>query len=246
MFAQQKELTHLSVLVTRPPPQGEILCSYISALKGHSIYLPTIEIIPCNISLVLADYDWGIFVSPQAVYQSVKKLISLPAQIAAIGEGTANALREVHLPVHAYPQKEWNSEGLLALSEFQNLAGQKIAIIKGEGGREILFEKLIERQAEVDCLSVYQRVLPKIESAKYTDLLRRNCINVVICTSNEGLQNLKILLQEAWAYLQNLPVIVISKRMQIKANELGFKKIIVAKNASHKAILKTLAKGIKI
>ena len=55
-------------------------------------------------------------------------------KIAAIGEGSGHALKAAALPLDLYPQGEWNSEGLLALPEFENVNAQKIAIFCGKGG----------------------------------------------------------------------------------------------------------------
>lgn len=242
----QKSLNGMRVLVTRPAPKGQILCGQLRAHGGRPIYFPTIEIFPPNdLPLFekqiseLQQYDWIIFTSPQAVYQ-IKSLPSEPTKIAAIGAGTALALREAKLPVHLYPQEEFNSEALLDFSELQNVKDKKIAIIKGEGGRELLSETLTARGAMVTEINSYRRALPVVNVDEYLDLLRRNAVDVIICTSNDGLQNLKILLEASWSNLQKIPMLVISERMQTRATELGFEKILLAKNPSFEAILEVL------
>lgn len=235
-----KKLAGLSVLVTRPKPNGELLCQLIEEQGGKTFYLPTIEIISQKIPLSLHSYDWTIFTSPQAVYHSMGNILSPPARIAAIGQGTRDLLQTSGFKVDVYPKKNWNSEGLLALEEFQYLSKKKIAIVKGERGRELLFEKLTERGAKVTFFNVYKRILPSIDCVNYIDLLHQKAIDVVICTSNEGLENLKTLLHPAWDNLKNLTIVVISERMKLKAIELGFNKILLAKNASHQALLKAL------
>lgn len=243
-------LAGLHVLVTRPKPQGEILCEKIRAAGGEATYFPTIDIIPVRDAFFGVDafspanYDWLIFISPQAVYQSVPFMKALPANlsIAAVGAGTAKALKEAHLPVHVCPSAEWSSEGLLKAPELQQLAGKKIAIMKGDGGRELLSHELAERGALVTSIITYRRALPSTAVDKIVDLLHSQSLDVVICTSNEGMQNLKKLLAAAWADLAKVPILVISERMQARALELGFENILLAKNASHEAILETLAK----
>lgn len=236
------------MLVTRPKPKGEILCEKIRAQGGEAIYFPTIEIAPPNDTpdlerklAELQQYDWAIFVSPQAVYRA--PILPANLKIAAIGEGTAQALREKGFTIVACPQDAWNSEALLKLPEFQDVAHKKIAILKGENGRELLIKEFSARGAQVTPVDVYQRVLPKVNVDPYLDLLRNKTIDVIICTSNDGLQNLKILLNAAWSNLQNVPVLVISERMLTQAKDLGFKKIIKAQNPSYEAILDALAKG---
>ena len=154
-----------------------------------------------------------------------------------MGAGTANVLRDAKLPIDVYPQDEWNSEGLLDLPEFQNIQGKKIAIIKGEGGREYLADELVNRGADVTPIIAYRRALPVCNVDKYLEMLHREAIDVIICTSAEGLQNLKILLNAAWSNLQKISILVISPAMQVRAKELGFEKIVLAKNASHDAVL---------
>lgn len=250
MFTQS--LKNLCILVTRPQPQGDILCKAIRACGGKAVYMPSIEIAPPSDILAsqqqlseLNQYDWVIFISPQAVYQSAKIMAPLRSnvKIAAIGASTAQALQEAGLQVHVYPKEEWNSEGLLALPEFQAISNKKIALIQGEGGRKVLFDALIERGAHVVPIFVYQRQLPSINTDEYLDLLYRNTVDVVICTSIEGMQNVTLLLHQGWSYLQNIPLLVISERMQRQAEVLGFVHILVAKNPSQDAILEALAKG---
>lgn len=240
----QKELTNQRILVTRPKPQGDILCQKIREHGGEAIYFPTIEIKPVHHNLQqLNKCDWAIFVSPQAVYQ----IHALPPtlKVAAVGAGTAQALHDAHLPVHAYPHDEWSSEALLNLPELQNVSDKNIAIIKGVGGRDLLEKELSARGAHLIPIIVYERQLPTIKTDPYLDLLRSNAIDVIISTSNDGLQNLKLLLNPAWPQLQNTTLLVISERMQLYAKELGFHHLLLAKNASHDVILEALVKRKK-
>ncbi|MDR3478117.1 MAG: uroporphyrinogen-III C-methyltransferase [Gammaproteobacteria bacterium] len=244
----------LKVLVTRPKPAGKKLCEAIEAAGGRSIYFPTLNIVPCTETVDfqqsiarLDQYDWLIFISPQAVYTSVPALLKkwpvLPShlKVAAIGEGTANALRETNIPVTAFPKEHWNSEGLLALPEFQMVADQKIALVRGEEGRDYLAKTLSHRGAIVTHLIAYQRELPKVGVTDVIDVVVSGGIDMIVCTSGEGLSNLKKLLASAFSSLRKIPVIVISERMVTLAQEIGFEKIFLAKNASQDAIMDTLS-----
>jgi uncharacterized protein HemX/uroporphyrinogen-III synthase len=243
----------LKVLVTRPNPAGRKLCDAINAAGGKSIYFSTLEIVPQTNTLgfqqaiaELDHCDWLIFVSPQAVYTSasllLKKWTVWPAQlkVAAIGEGTANALREANIPVTVFPATQWNSEGLLALSEFQQITDQKIALFRGEEGRDYLAKTLTERGALLTQVVAYRRELPKVGVVETANLVISKGIESIVCTSGEGLSNLKKLLSSTWSVLQTIPVVVISERMVTLAQEMGFEKIFLAKNASQNAIMETL------
>ena len=67
----------------------------------------------------------------------------------------------------------------------------------------------------------------------------------MIVTSVTGLENLETLIDKQYhAYLHTIPLVIMSQRILLYAETLGFKNIILAKNASHGAILKVL-KGLK-
>ncbi len=246
----KNNLAGLSVLVTRPKPQGEILCEHIRAAGGEPVYLPAIDIVPpknitaCKEQLAQANqYAWLIFVSPQSVYHSIPFLpASVTAKIAAMGAGTAQALTVATLPVTVYPQTVWSSEGLLALPEFQQVAGQQIAVICGEGGRETLTETLTARGALVMQIAVYQRKLPEYSNIdRYIGLLHAKKIDVIVCASAETLHNLITLIGKTnQALLQSVLLVVVSERLVAVAEELHFKKVFLADNASHEAIIAAL------
>lgn len=238
---------NLNLLVTRPLPFAMPLCDAIVAQGGEATLFPTIEFASMPqmppIDDKIATFDWLIFVSPYAVsaYQHLHGSPPPPScQCAAIGEGTAKALQTVGITVSASPQEGvWNSESLLALPQFQDVARKKIGIIKGEGGREYLEKILHERGAVITPIILYRRVLPNVNVLPYIDLLKNGKVDAIICTSFEGVSNLKKLFGNAgaFAYMQKIPLIVVSERIKILAHDLGFQTIWVARNASTEAIL---------
>jgi uroporphyrinogen-III synthase len=245
------KLRPLRILVTRPRPQGEQLYKKLQEIGAKPIYFPLIDIVPpddttlLQKSISLLDhFNWLIFISPQAVIQSMAMIqsswITFPehVKIAAIGQGTAATLQAAGLPVISQPVNDWCTEGLLELPEFQHLMHQKIAIVCGAGGRTLLADKLRERGAEVSLLVAYQRQLPKIERNKYIHLFSVDSLDIIVITSQESLQNLLLLVgEEHWLYLFSITLVVISERIAAYAKEKGFQKIVIAKNASHEQIL---------
>lgn len=240
----------LKVLVTRPKPQGEELCEKIREQGGHAFFFPVMDILPPENRenfkqdiARLAEYDIVLFVSLHAVLQSQDLIHALwpvfPSriQVMAIGKKTADALNFLHLPMHYYPADNWNSEALLATPALLDVRGKKIAIIRGETGRPILADVLSERGAHVDNMIAYRRVISKVDVQPYKNLIDAYEIDIIICTSNEILQNLTSLLG-----VQRVPLMVISERMLCFAKKLGFKKLYLAKNASHDAIISELVK----
>ncbi|TAK72023.1 MAG: uroporphyrinogen-III synthase [Gammaproteobacteria bacterium] len=232
-------MTSLHILVTRPSPAGEALCKLIEARGDHALHLPTIAFVQQTI-LPLGAQDWIIFTSPQAVYSSPLRLPP-HAKFAAVGAGTAAALKAAGYLTTVYPTTNQSSEGLLALPEFQTLPGQKIAIIRGAGGREQLEKILTARGAHVTSVIAYQRILPTIDISSYLPLLKKKQINVIITTSGEGAQNLKRLFQDqGWPEIRQIPLIVVSDRIKLIAEALGFQTVWVARHAGHQAIFEVL------
>lgn len=250
------DLQDLHILVTRPEPQGQELCRQIIARGGQAINFPVIAFSPppdlCAFTsgiAALGDQDWLIFISPQSVHASAAEITRvwprLPdrVKIVATGAGTAKALRDAGLKVTACPHADWSSEGILAMPEFQSVGGQKIAVLRGQGGRELIDQALAARGARIMTIIAYERVLPRTDVSPVLALLRENRIDVTVCTSFEGARNLKTLLGEAgWPFIRKIPLIVMSERIKSLAQDLGFQTIWVTRNASQAAILERCRK----
>ncbi|EKD55153.1 MAG: hypothetical protein ACD_60C00025G0050 [uncultured bacterium] len=251
---EKSSLQNLLVLVTRPMPEGEKLCAALRVEGAHPTYLPTIEIVPLlnekNLIKCMNDldqYTLFIFTSPQAVFQSValiKKagpIFPKTLQVAAIGLGTAKALQSAGFISVIYPE-EWSSEGFLALPLFQNLTGQRIAIFRGEGGRDLLAKQCEARGALVTPIVVYRRALPRVDDIEhYRELLQTQKIDIIVCTSGDGLRYLVHLMGADYLpLLQHTPLLVISERLIKLAKELQFDTVFLAANASHLAVIEAL------
>lgn len=248
----------MRILVTRPQPQNGALCAYINARGGIAIALPTICFTPPkDIEAVktslkkINDQDWLIFMSPQAVkaalqfFHNYGVILEDYVKIAAIGEGTAFALAE-QVPATSAGQSFkiaavpsiWNSEGLLSLPDFELVMGQQIMLIRGEGGRDYLEKILKSRGANVLNCIVYQRTLPILPLEPYKKLIKNQQIHRIVSASFESIHNLKRLFDDDdWQYLKTVPLIVVSDRIKMLAQQLGFQTIWVAANAHHEAIV---------
>lgn len=243
------------MLVTRPRDQAEPLCRLIEAAGGKAIRFPAVEISPlyddhtCIAATAqLAESDIVIFISANAVRFGVKMLKSaMPypqRQVAAIGRATANALRQSEVLVDILPDKCFTSEALLAMPQMQDVAGKKVVIFKGEGGRELLTGTLSDRGACVSTLDVYRRLIPTV-NIKHDDVLQawsHGGIDAVIVTSQEIMANLFTLLgEEGRDYLQHTPMVVISERLrQASLQYQVLAPVVVAEEASDDAILAAL------
>ena len=88
---------------------------------------------------------------------------SWPARLRAFapGPGTAAALAAAGIHDVTIPATTFDSEGLLALPALSQVAGKRIAIFRGEGGRDLLGDTLRARGALVDYVDCYRRAAPR-------------------------------------------------------------------------------------
>lgn len=247
-------LQGMTIVITRPSPHGERWCEKIREQGGHALHFPTVFIKPVDDFgdarkkiAALNEWDWIFFTSPQAVYHSVEIIreywphFPRHVKVAAVGESTAHVLQQEGLPVDAYPLTDWHSEGVLNLSEFQDVVNKKIGLIKGEGGRTLLNDTLNLRQAKVIPVVVYERKCPII-SSREIGLLKHHNIDIIVATSGEILQNFIALTKGM--HWETVPLVVISERMVAIAKELRFQHVLLAKNASLPAIMSILEETI--
>jgi uroporphyrinogen-III synthase len=121
----------------------------------------------------------------------------------------------------------------------ENVSGQRILIVRGEGGRETLKDTLIARGAQVDYLNVYRRVctqLPPVQQLKA--LLEQAEQIIVTLTSVDILEHWRTLLADQAAYFVQLPYVASSSRIAIAAKGQGMRgDCIVAPAAGNDALL---------
>lgn len=229
------------VLVTRPAGQAGALCRMIEDAGGEAIRLPLLEIQPiaadgramCRLT-GLKDWDWLVFVSANAVrcafeWLGPQWLDGSRAKIAAIGRATAQALAERGVAVDLEPKQQFNSEALLALPEWAEVAGQRFLIVRGEGGRELLAETLRARGGIVGHAEVYRRVLPATDARGLLARWRAGGVGAATVTSGEALDNLfRLLADSAGELMSKTPVVVIGERLAARARGLGCARVVAA------------------
>jgi uroporphyrinogen-III synthase len=231
-----RSLHGLRVLNTRPQEQAQPLSANIQAAQGIAIELPTLEIQTTTDWLSqlpdLNGVQQAIFISANAVKHCFIQLqqaqIHWPStiKVIAIGNGSATLLKQFGVQVHATPLIP-DSEHLLVLPCLQQPQKQKILLFKGEGGRPLIEESLLQQGAELIALNVYQRVLPKINDQFIKSIWRDDLVDIILLTSEQSMRHLFQLFPEgAHHWLRNKTCLVISERLAQSASSLGIKHII--------------------
>ena len=103
--------------------------------------------------------DIVLFTSPNAVRSAAALQDLSPRRrqvVLAVGSGTRNALRR--LGIDAQAPARMDSEGLLAMAALDDVAGRRIGLVTGAGGRNLLAPALRRRGAEVTRADTYCRV----------------------------------------------------------------------------------------
>ena len=219
------------ILITRPARQAGGFAQKVAALGGRPIIFPAIVILPpsdpakvARAHVMLADYDYAIFVSANAVEYGVPDPRSWPAQLIAFapGPGTADALAAVGIAAIRIPTTTFDSEGLLDLPELAAASGKRIVIFRGEGGREHLGDALRALGAQVEQVACYRRAKPESGGAGLNEVFREGQVDAVTITSSEGLDNLWALCDDAArAAWRRGPTFVPHPRIALRAREIG-------------------------
>jgi uroporphyrinogen-III synthase len=257
LSTEAASLQGLRVLVTRPAAQQQALLEAIAAAGGQAISLPLIAIEPIEDNKQQAllrqqiqeldNYRLLIFISSNAARYGGELIDSYWPQfpqgvsVLAVGPATAEEVSR-HLDCEvACSRTGMDSEALLALPLLQDVAGARIAIFRGQGGRELLAQTLRERGARVDYIEVYRREAVSYAADAAVNLITAEDVNVLTVTSGESLKMLRQMLGNN-SRLLLLPLIVPSERIAELALQQGFSQVHNANGANKEALLHCLQK----
>lgn len=227
------------IVITRPAGQVETLAEMIRADAGTPIVFPVIEIrdvadVKPLAELVdrLDDFDIAVFISANAVAKAMNLVQSRRAwpahvRVATIGKGSEKALRRFGFAEIVAPTGRFDSEALLELAPLAEVAGKRIVIFRGDGGRELLGDTLAARGAAVEYAECYRRVRPEADVAPLLKLWARGELDAITVTSSEGLHNLYDMvgkLGQQW--LRRTPIFAPHARIVASARALGLERVV--------------------
>ena len=248
-----KPLTGISIAITRPIDQAKKLAALITEAGGTPVPFPLIEITPLQdfsqfetVIQTIADYDWAIFISSNAVQNAMPRLVKqgIPKNLkfAAIGPVTASELHSFGVNDVLIPKNRFDSESLLSLPEMSNVAGKKILIVRGIGGRDVLAETLKARGALVTYAECYQRINPQTNCDLLASLYKEKNLHGIVVTSSEAMCHL-LYLAGSSDWLRNVILFVNHSRIAELPLQLGLK-VLVADAPGDEAMLKILIKNL--
>jgi uroporphyrinogen-III synthase len=232
------------ILITRPREQAGALAALVQAQGGQAIVFPVIEIVelpPPQVLEGLVEFDLAVFVSPTAVEKGLRLVPQWPAQVAvaAVGPGTRKALAARGIREVIAPRSGADSEALLCLPELRDVAGRRVLVFRGEGGREVIAAELTERGARVEYAECYRRVRPSADPQPVIEAWRRGEVHAVTAFSGEAVENLWALLDGA--PLGETPWFVPHARIAETARCRGAREVLVAGPAEEELAARLVA-----
>jgi len=226
--------------VTRPRAQAARLARLIEQAGGRALLFPAIEIedVPAPAALSrLHQFDLAIFVSPTAVAKAMPQIAAWPerVRVAAVGAGTRRALEKFGVTQIITPKSGADSEALLATRELGDVAGKRIAILRGDGGRALLGDTFVERGAKVEYLTCYRRLVPKPPARPW----KAGDLAALTVSSSQGLENLFAVLDPEM--LRSTPLFVPHARIAERARALAVREVVLAGHSDDEMLERLVA-----
>ena len=198
-----------TVVITRAAAQADEFVSELEQYGAHVIVCPTIEIRELESYERLDEaiehlygYDWLIFTSVNGVDHFFRRIETTghnpheidELKVCAIGEATADKLRDLHVHVDVIPE-EFKAEGVFAsLSRFVGsenaLHGLNILIPRASVARDYLPKALEEAGARVDVVPAYRTSLPENADRGRIAAMLSGGADCIAFTSSSTVRNL--------------------------------------------------------
>jgi uroporphyrinogen-III synthase len=194
---ERRPLFGRTVLVTRARAQSSSLVARLRELGASTVEIPAIRIDdPADGGRALRDAvadlaanDWVVVTSPNGARRLLAECRDArafgSAGLAAIGPGTADALRAGNVEADLVPER-FVAEGLLEVFPDPPVGGGRVLIARAAEARDVLPEGLRERGWDVEVVEAYRTVqgTPSPE-----DLAAAADADVVTFTSSSTVRN---------------------------------------------------------
>lgn len=245
----------VKILTTRPEAMAERLVLPLQAAGYQVSNVPLLAIEPLVLApqqrqwlIDLDQFSRVVVISPSAADVLLEALEDYwpqwPVGLSwyTVGKGTKVRLQQAGIEA-CCPEQGDRSEDLLLHQDLQHLAGEKVVLAKGVGGRDLLYNTLTARGAKVSILPLYKRVKPKLGPAQLALLLAGDHQVLVVTSGESLLQYLSFIQakltdpQEVKQQLNRCWLLVPSYRIEQQARQLGFSLVINTKGAGAEAIL---------
>jgi uroporphyrinogen III methyltransferase / synthase len=198
-----------TIVVTRAQSQADEFVTALEQYGASVIVCPTIEVRELESYERLDEaidhlygYDWLIFTSVNGVEYFFRRLKVREREISdldelkvcAIGEATADRLRDLYIHVDVIPE-EFKAEGVFAALEryvggAEGLKGLNVLIPRASVARDYLPNALHEAGARIDIVPVYRTCLPENLDRGRVAAMLSGSADCIAFTSSSTVRNL--------------------------------------------------------
>jgi uroporphyrinogen III methyltransferase/synthase len=254
-----KPLAGKRIVITRAPEQSAGLTAALQNLGAEVLLMPTVEFAPPQDFTVLdaaiahlADFDWILFTSQNAVRFFAKRLAQLSAhaivakqveqpRVAAVGPATAEAAAKEGFRVD-YVAKNHTGEAL-ARELAGELKGKRVLLPRSDRADDRVSSALREAGAEVTDAIAYRTGAPKSLDPDTLQRLRDAEVDAIVFASPSAFHNLQ-------GWMPAAELVALSHRVQFAAigqttaralRESGVQPEIEAADASASALAHAIA-----
>lgn len=239
-------MAEAAVVVTRPAGQADVLINQLRAIGRVPVQFPLLEIHPLadpaplrSVLARLHEFALVAFVSPNAIDATFAHIEKWPVTtpLAVMGDGSRRALA-----LHGVDSQHYritsptdlsrsDSQTLLAALDLAALDGERVLILRGESGRELLADALRSAGIAVEQVAAYRRAEPAMTPARCAHLQALlDGENNWIITSSEAVRILMRQVQHVdphngVAKMQRQKIFVSHHRIAETAQTLGLRAV---------------------
>lgn len=166
-WLESRPLHGRTVAVTRARAQASALAARLRGLGATVVEAPAIRTQPLEVELPdVSAYDLLCVTSPNGADELFRHLRDARdlagVTVAAIGPGTARALRAHGIEADIVPERAV-AEGLV--EALRDVPMDRVLVARAKEGRDVLIDALRERGAHVDVLALYETVAEPLDDA---------------------------------------------------------------------------------
>ncbi|HEX5478854.1 MAG TPA: uroporphyrinogen-III C-methyltransferase [Dehalococcoidia bacterium] len=247
------------VLVTRTRQQASELSRALAAQGAEPIELPSLEIVakadPNELARAIdglrtSAYGWCVFTSANAVELFFGHLreAGLDARafartmIAAIGPGTADALRRSGLSADVVPER-FVAEGLADALRGRVMRGERVLLPRATGARELLVDELAQQGVGVDELVLYEAAVPHEPASEALQWLRAGEVDIATFASSSSVRNLIAMLGGDVGPLRGVLIAAIGPVTAQAVRDAGLEPAVVADTFTIEGLVEALVRA---
>jgi uroporphyrinogen-III synthase len=199
------------IVVTRAARQSGGLQERLEQQGAEVLLLPTIEIAPPDSLAPLddalrraSDFDWLVVTSANAVRALGERLAELEftsaalthLRCAAVGQATADVLRELGLAVDVVPERAVGEALAEALAD--RVRGHRVLLVRAAVARDVVPDALAAAGATVTIVDAYRTVIPSDAVVRARAVFEPEHLpDAVVFTSGSTVTHLLDVLREA-------------------------------------------------